>query len=70
MIVTISVLVLSWNTFTDSQYEALQQVTQQLLSLFPTLNPARIVGHSDIAPGRKTDPGPLFDWQRYKRFLV
>jgi N-acetyl-anhydromuramoyl-L-alanine amidase len=56
--------------FTDYQYERLQQVTQLLLDGYPTLSSERIAGHSDIAPGRKTDPGPHFDWQRYRAGLL
>lgn len=52
--------------FADPQYVALVQVTRELREAYPELTPARIVGHSDIAPGRKTDPGPCFDWQRYQ----
>ncbi len=55
--------------FTDVQYQRLTEVTDALLRHYPGLDPERIVGHSDIAPGRKTDPGPCFDWQRYKRPL-
>jgi len=40
-----------------------------LLDHFPALNSHSIVGHSDIAPGRKTDPGPAFDWARYRQSL-
>lgn len=51
----------------DQPYEAIQyqQLTEILLALFetyPTLSPSRITGHSDISPGRKTDPGTSFDW--------
>ena len=56
--------------YTDEQYETLQKVTRQLLLTYPTLTPARITGHQHIAPGRKTDPGPAFDWQRYLQSLV
>lgn len=52
--------------FSDHQYAVLVQVTRELREAYPDLTPARIVGHSDIAPGRKTDPGPCFDWQRYQ----
>ncbi|PCJ24481.1 MAG: 1,6-anhydro-N-acetylmuramyl-L-alanine amidase AmpD [SAR86 cluster bacterium] len=52
--------------FTDDQYETLIDITQLLLNDFPCLSLDRIVGHSDIAPGRKTDPGPFFDWARYR----
>jgi N-acetyl-anhydromuramoyl-L-alanine amidase len=53
--------------FTDAQYQTLAQLTRYLRDCYPAIVPARIVGHSDIAPGRKTDPGPCFDWQRYRK---
>lgn len=51
--------------YADAQYASLTAVTEALLSHYPQLSADRIVGHSDISPGRKTDPGPAFDWQRY-----
>jgi len=51
------------------QYEVLAQVTELLLETYPAMNPERIVGHSDIAPGRKTDPGASFDWPKYKNLI-
>ncbi len=48
--------------FTDAQYDALHTLTMTLRSAFQIEG---IAGHSDIAPGRKTDPGPCFDWKRY-----
>ena len=45
------------------QYERLAAVINALVKAFPGLSHERIVGHCDIAPGRKTDPGPAFDWQ-------
>ncbi|NRP94627.1 1,6-anhydro-N-acetylmuramyl-L-alanine amidase AmpD [Marinobacterium sp. xm-g-59] len=55
--------------FTDQQYDQLVQITEQLLTHYPLITPHRITGHSDIAPGRKTDPGPCFDWDRYLNTL-
>jgi AmpD protein len=51
--------------FTNHQYDSLCQLTKAIMSICPGITLDRIVGHSDIAPGRKTDPGPQFDWKRY-----
>ena len=51
--------------FTDIQYTALGKVTKEIMRLYPGITPDRITSHAAIAPGRKTDPGPMFDWQRY-----
>lgn len=48
------------------QYAQLQSVITALMQAYPTITHDRIVGHSDIAPGRKTDPGPAFDWNYLK----
>jgi len=50
--------------YTDVQYEVLSAVIQALRSAFPSLAEAPVVGHCDVSAGRKTDPGPAFDWQR------
>jgi AmpD protein len=48
--------------YTESQYATLRVLLPALLEAYPAITPERIVGHSDVAPGRKTDPGPSFDW--------
>ena len=50
--------------YEDIQYAQLQQLVDALRRYFPSLGPDDVAGHSDIAPGRKTDPGPAFDWSR------
>jgi AmpD protein len=55
--------------YTDSQYEQLGLLVQALLATYPSLSSDHIAGHSDIAPGRKTDPGPSFSWERMRAIL-
>lgn len=52
--------------FTGRQYDALVRLTRRLMRTYPIRH---IAGHSDIAPGRKTDPGPFFEWTRYRAAL-
>jgi AmpD protein len=53
-----------------AQYEALAEAVAALCAAYPRLSPDRLVGHSDIAPGRKTDPGPAFDWPHARRLIA
>lgn len=55
--------------YTDAQYRVLERLTRQICQQWPAIDVGRIQGHSDIAPGRKTDPGPAFDWRRYRAAL-
>ncbi|WP_019141953.1 1,6-anhydro-N-acetylmuramyl-L-alanine amidase AmpD [Noviherbaspirillum massiliense] len=52
--------------FASNQYDALIALTHALRSRYPLTD---VVGHEHIAPGRKTDPGPFFDWMRYRLAL-
>lgn len=48
--------------YTQAQYRQLARLTRVIQARYPAISRDRILGHSDIAPGRKTDPGPAFDW--------
>lgn len=56
--------------YTDAQYAALHSLTLSLQQAYPAITTQRITGHEFVAPGRKSDPGPAFDWQRYLYGLV
>ncbi len=50
--------------YTDEQYEVLQAVLKAIFDAYPAISAREIAGHCDVAPGRKVDPGPAFDWLR------
>lgn len=56
--------------FTDVQYQVLADTTNILMAAWPSITGDRVAGHSDVAPGRKTDPGPAFDWTRFHGLLA
>ena len=53
--------------FAEPQYEALAALARDLQRRY---GPLDVAGHSDIAPGRKTDPGPWFDWERFRALIL
>ena len=55
---------------TEAQYRWLIPVVKRLLANYPGLSPEAIAGHLEVAPGRKTDPGPRFDWRRLLLALI
>lgn len=55
--------------YTQAQYHSLVHAVQRLMQAYPAITIDRIVGHSDVAPVRKTDPGPAFDWTLFREML-
>ncbi|PID46137.1 MAG: 1,6-anhydro-N-acetylmuramyl-L-alanine amidase AmpD [Proteobacteria bacterium] len=55
--------------FCDAQYESLIALIRELQSQYPSLDKQAITGHEHIAPNRKTDPGPFFEWARLSEAL-
>lgn len=56
-------------SYDPAQYRVLARLSHLLMGLYPGITPQRIVGHCDVAPGRKTDPGQSFDWVRFHSML-
>ena len=56
--------------FEEAQYQSLAELTRAIQQAYPGITRDRIYGHGDIAPGRKTDPGPCFDWGRYLKLCI
>ena len=61
---------LDTDSYTEEQYQALIEISLALKSAYPKITLDNIVGHEDIAPGRKRDPGSGFDWNRYRNGLT
>ncbi|MFM5697796.1 1,6-anhydro-N-acetylmuramyl-L-alanine amidase AmpD [Aeromonas veronii] len=55
--------------YTEAQYRALAGLTRAISERYPAITHEKIVGHCDIAPGRKTDPGASFQWDYYRQLL-
>lgn len=55
--------------YTQAQYRGLADASAALMRAYPGITPGRIVGHAQIAPGRKTDPGPAFNWAYFLTLL-
>ncbi len=55
--------------FEPVQYRRLSELVAALGDAYPGITPGRLAGHCDVAPGRKTDPGPHFDWKHLQRLL-
>jgi AmpD protein len=58
------------SAYTEAQYASLALVTATLIKRYPAISLDRITGHSEVAPGRKTDPGPAFDWKYLRQLIV
>ncbi len=57
------------SAYAPAQYRSLSALIAALCAAYPALSPTRLAGHSEIAPGRKTDPGASFDWVRLRAMV-
>tara|TARA_B100001057_G_scaffold182163_1_gene182889 strand:+ start:703 stop:1242 length:540 start_codon:yes stop_codon:yes gene_type:complete len=53
------------DSYSDEQYRVLIDVTNEIMNKYPSIKKDSILGHSDVSPGRKSDPGNRFDWNRF-----
>ena len=51
--------------YSEEQYKILIDITSEIIKKYPLIKKDCVVGHSDVSPGRKSDPGDKFDWKRY-----
>ncbi|MFT4994329.1 MAG: AmpD protein [Paraglaciecola sp.] len=56
--------------YNEAQYLALANLSKAIMHHYPSIGLGQIVGHNDIAPGRKSDPGVAFDWPRFRQMLA
>lgn len=57
------------HAYCDQQYRALAVVIRALMTAYPAIDPGRITSHARVAPLRKSDPGPAFDWAYFQQRL-